>query len=324
MSNYQKLKTKNLKQQKIIVICGPTGSGKTSLAIELCQEFNGAIISADSRQVYRGMDIGTGKGKKQSTVDRRLSTVCIYGYDIVKPDEEFSVSHFEKKVFEEYLPEIWKAEKIPFLVGGTGLYIKAIIDGIETLQIPPNQKLRQELNQLVEKKGIEALWERLNQLNQSKANEIDLCNPYRLIRAIEIAEYLQKKPTMEKRIRNFEVLFIGLDWEREKLYQRIDQRIDGMIREGLLEEIKGLLQHGYSWNLPAMKSIGYLEFQPYFEKKATLEECVEKLKFNTHAYVRRQMTWFRKEKRVNWIEMKGTNWRKTINLQIEKFLSLNN
>lgn len=298
-------------KQRIVIICGPTGTGKTDLALELCEKFNGAIISADSRQVYQGMDIGTGKivdSSKYQVVRKKgvwiVDDVKVYGYDTVRPDEEFSVSLFENKVFSSYLPRILEKGKMPFLVGGTGFYVKAIIEGIETINVPPDSRLRVRLEKLKRERGVKALWRELNKLDPAKAKAIDRQNPRRIIRAIEITRALQKGFKFAKKQRDFEPLFIGINWERKKLYERIDERVDHMIEAGLTKEISGLLGKGYTWGLPALNTIGYIEFKPYFAGKATLTSCVERLKFNTHAYARRQLTWFRKEKRIKWFEMK--------------------
>lgn len=316
-----------MKKQKIIIICGPTGTGKTDLAVKLCQKFNGAIISADSRQVYRGMDIGTGKEvpsiKLQVSKNQEkwnVDGINIYGYDIVEPDEEFSVSLFEDEVFNVYLSKIIKAGKTPFLVGGTGFYIRSIIDGIETSNVPPDLKLRKKLEMIQREKGIGALWQFLKKIDPIKAEKIDRNNPRRLIRAIEITKAPHSKTLLKKFVRDFDLLFIGINWERKKLYERVDQRIDKMITSGLVTEIYKLLESGYNWNLPALNTIGYREFKPFFDKEKQLSECVERLKFNTHAYIRRQLTWFKKDRRIKWFLMERENTQQVMYHQIEIFL----
>src|SRR3989339_69232 len=297
-----------MQNQKIIIICGPTGSGKSGIAMDLCRKYNGAMISADSRQVYSQMDIGTGKELPQDGFEIKkkkdryiVNGIDVYGYDIVKPNEEFSVSIFEDKVFKEYLPKILAQGKIPFLVGGTGFYIKSIIDGIETANIPPDSILRNKLEKLFQEKGVGALWQELEKIDVKKAQSIDAQNPRRIIRAIEIAKAQKNEiPLKPKNIRNFEPLFIGINWERKALYNRVDKRVDKMFEQGLILEISNLLHQGYSWDLSALNTIGYIELKPFFEEKALLSSCVERLKFSTHAYIRRQLTWFNKDKRIRW------------------------
>lgn len=295
-------------KQKIIVIVGPTGSGKSSIAFDLCKRFNGSVISADSRQVYKGMDIGTGKeDKKNSSVQVEKSkwvvnNIDVYGYDVISPGDDFSVSQYEKTVVNKFLPKIIKNGELPFLVGGTGFYVKAIIDGIDTIDIAPNQALREKLENELQKSGVEVIYQELVKVNPEKAKEIDKNNPRRIVRAIEIEIAYQSGYKPKSREISFHPLFIGINWKREKLYERIDSRVDWMIENGLIKEIKKLLQKGCNWETPAMNSIGYIEFKPYFDNKADIEECVQKLKWNTHSYARRQLIWFNKNKRIQWFD----------------------
>lgn len=317
-----------MEKQKIVIICGPTGSGKSGTAFNLCQELNGAIISADSRQIYKGMDIGTGKelNTKDVVVEKendhyRVNGIDIYGYDIVSPNEEFSVSIFEDIVLKDYIPPILRKGKVLFLVGGTGFYIKSIIDGIETSNIPPNPQLRDKLENIYKKKGIEALWQLLQKEDPDKARTIDSKNPRRIIRAIEIAKAREKGWITKLPNQNFEPLFIGINWERKELYERVDKRIDEMVNHGLVLEISKLIHRGYTWDLPALNTIGYIELKPFLEEKGTLASCVERLKFNTHAYIRRQLTWFNKDKRIKWFEMSNNDVKTNIIAEIERFMS---
>jgi len=314
-------------KQKIIIICGPTGSGKSGIAIDLCQKFDGSIISADSRQIYKRMDIGTGKefSNDKYKVSKKedkwiINNIDVYGYDIVCPNEEFSVSHFEKKVFQEYLPKIKQEQKVPFLVGGTGFYIRAIIDGIRTSGIAPNYEFRKRMKEVLKEKGVEALWRKLKNIDTDKAMMIDRNNPRRIIRALEVIDAKKRGFKLKKREVEFDPLFVGITWKREELYYRIDERIDQMIKNGLVEEIEDLLNNGYDWSLPALNSIGYIELKPFFEGKQTLSECVEKLKFNTHAYARRQLTWFRKEKRIHCFDLKKENYFSQMRQLTKRFL----
>ena len=313
---------------KIVVVLGPTGSGKSGVAMKLCQQFNGAIISADSRQVYRGLDIGTGKEVGGHQVQRHelgwtIDGIEVYGYDLVDGNDEFSISHYEKIVFNSILPRIQREGKIPFLVGGTGFYIRSIIDGVETAEIPPDLKLRQELEDLYKHEGVESLWQRLKEQDPARASAVDTKNYRRIIRAIEISTAVKNGFQVKTRTSRFELLMIGLDWERDDLYHRVDLCIDQMLQNGLLEEIESLLDKGLSWNLPSLHTIGYVEFKPYFEGNSELSNCVQQLKWNTHAYIRRQLTWFRKDKRIHWIKMGRQNFRDKDKLSklVSEFLS---
>ncbi|MBI2029667.1 tRNA (adenosine(37)-N6)-dimethylallyltransferase MiaA [Candidatus Gottesmanbacteria bacterium] len=274
---------------KLLVILGPTATGKTHLALKLAQKLNGEIISADSRQVYRGMDIGTGKDKPPNT--------HIWLYDVVNPNEEFSVADYCQLAWV-VIANIWKRGKLPIIVGGTGLYIKAVVDGINTLGIPADEKLREEL----EGKDIEYLQNKLKEINPVRLenmNRSDRNNSRRLIRAIEIGN----KSGINNRKKDIDALFIGLKASREILNKRIDERVDKRVSQGIIQEIRSLLKKGYNWDLPSMSGLGYRQFKEYIEKKDTFDKAVEKWKIAEHQYAKRQMTWFKKDKRILWYDI---------------------
>ncbi|PIY95555.1 MAG: tRNA (adenosine(37)-N6)-dimethylallyltransferase MiaA [Candidatus Kerfeldbacteria bacterium CG_4_10_14_0_8_um_filter_42_10] len=276
--------------QKIIVILGPTASGKTHLAINLAKKFEGYIISADSRQIYRGMDIGTDKlpEKERRGVEHRM-------IDIVDPNQEFSLAQYQKRVFSI----IKQSDKLPFLVGGTGLYIKAVVDNLDIPKSGPDKVLRKKL----EEKSNEELLKELIKLDVAAARTIDENNRRRLIRAIEVCRTtghkFSKQTSKQKPIVN--ALQIGVSAPREELYQKIDRRVDEMIKEGLIEEAKKLGER-YGWDIPSMSAIGYRQLGLYFQKRITLKEAVELIKKDTRNYARRQLTWFRKDERIHWIK----------------------
>ena len=276
--------------QKILVLSGPTGVGKTALAVKLAQKFNGELISADSRQIYKGMDIGTGKDTDQ-----------IWLLDVVFPDQPFSVADYQK-LAHTVIKDIWKRGKLPILVGGTGLYIKSIIDGIGTVGIPQNQKLREKLSKL----SLSDLQKTLQSNNPYKWNSMnssDQQNSRRLVRAIEIASS-KMLPAKDKRLTaNSQTIHLALTAPNEILYQRIDDRVEKRVKQGIINEIKSLLSKGYTWDLPSMSACGYRVWEDYFEKKATLAETIQKWKFEEHDYARRQLTWFKKDKRVRWFDI---------------------
>jgi len=303
----------NNKKLKLIVILGPTASGKTELAVKLAQKFNGEIVNADSRQIYREMDIGTGKVESQKFIKLKVYKVksSIHLISIVNPDQQFSLTQYKKLAINK-IKEIQRRNKTPFLVGGTGLYISSVIDNLEIPKAPPDDKIRKRL----EKLSSEKLFIKLKKTDLKSAKIIGENNKRKLIRALEVYE-ITGKSFSEQQTKGeplFDVLQIGIKTDREKLYKKIDQRVDEMIKMGLIEETKNLTGK-YSFDLPAMSGIGYREIGLYLQNKIVLEEAIQKMKFRTHQYARRQMTWFKKDKRIEWIE----NYKKAKKL-VEKFL----
>lgn len=286
---------------KLLVIVGPTAVGKTELALDLAKKFGGELISADSRQVYRKMDIATGKEKE------RYKNVPVYLIDVVGPKESFSVAQFTMMA-EKVIVDIHKRGKLPILVGGTGLYIKAVIDGIDTIGVPPNQPLRAAYA----RKTTDELFEVLLHLNPelaSRLNPSERKNKQRLIRKIEIEQKQSKFKYKSKKKREFDVLFVGLTAAKDVLKERIWKRVDGWVKEGIEKEIKSLLDSGVTWQNQSMSALGYRQWRPYFEQKATREQVIKKWKSEEWQYARRQMTWFRKDKRICWFDVIEDGWR---------------
>ncbi|MBI2514898.1 tRNA (adenosine(37)-N6)-dimethylallyltransferase MiaA [Candidatus Wolfebacteria bacterium] len=281
---------------KIIVIVGPTASGKTALSIKVARKFNGEIISADSRQIYRGFNIGTAKPTKAE-----MKKVKHYLIDIKNPNEEYTVAQYKKDAVAA-IRKILKNGKIPILVGGTGLYIKAVVDNLEIPKVKPNPKLRQKLERELRKKGLKYLYEKLIKLDPEAAYIIDRNNPRRVIRALEIT--LQSEIPFSKQRRRgpqlFNALKIGLNSQKEILKYRIDKRADQMVKNGLVDEVKNLIKK-YSPDLPAFDAIGYREIINYLEDKISLNEAITLIKRNTWRYAKRQITWFKKDKEIKWI-----------------------
>lgn len=281
---------------KLIVILGPTASGKTSLSLKLAKKFKGEIVNADSRQIYREMNIGTGK-----VVDKK--GVRHYLLDVVNPDQEFTLADYKKKTVAA-IRDILKRGKVPFLVGGTGLYIQSVVDNLEIPAVPPNKKLRAQFEREIKKPGALAKWyKKLLKLDPGAARVVDAKNPRRIIRALEVclATGQPFSKLREKGEPLFDVLQIGIDLPRKKLYENIDGRVEQMINDGLVSETKKLLKK-YSPNLPSMSGIGYKEIGEYLCGDYGLAEAIQKIKYRTHAYARRQMTWFRRDKRIKWIK----------------------
>ena len=264
--------------------------------MKLAKKFGGEIINADSRQIYKGMDIGTGK-----VVDKK--GVKHYLLDVVNPDEEFTLADYKKQA-EAEIRNILKRGKTPFLVGGTGLYIQSVADNLEIPAVPPNKKLRAQFEKEIKNPKALAKWyKKLLKLDPGAALVVDANNPRRIIRAFEVclATGQPFSKLREKGEPLFEVLQIGITLPREELYKNIDKRVEQMIKDDLVGETKKLLKK-YNPNLPSMSGIGYKEIGEYLIEKYSLDEAVQKIKFRTHAYARRQTTWFRRDKRIEWIK----------------------
>lgn len=290
--------------QKLIVICGPTASGKTSWSLKLAKKYDGDIISADSRQIYKKMDIGTAKERGGWRTNFLRRTLYIEGIphhliDFLDPGKNFSVAEFRDKAVK-YVKVAHFKGKIPFLVGGTGLYIHAVIDNLNIPRIPPNKKLRESL----ESKSNEELMIWLKELDPVTAETVDAHNNRRIIRALEVC-ILSGQPFSQQQLKGepiFDVLQIAIDQPREVLYERINKRVDKQMKNGLLEEIKNLLKQKYSWDLPSMTGIGYKQFKDYFAGNISLEQSVENLKQANRNYAKRQLTWFKRDPRIHWVK----------------------
>ncbi len=273
---------------KLIAVVGPTGSGKTEWAKKIAGKFNGRVVSCDSRQVYKGMDIGTGKDKsfKQDLID------------IVEPTENFTLADYQR-LANNFINQYLTIKTLPVLAGGTGLYLNAVIYGYV---IPGVQKESKLLREHLEKLSEEELFIKLKNLDPKAAFKIDPKNKRRLIRAIEFA-LLSGKPYSEaaKKIKPaFQSLIIGIKTDRNTLYSKIDARVEQMIKAGLVEEVRTLTEK-YGQRPLAFNSIGYKEIIDYLNGRITLRKAIEKIKLNTHDYVRRQETWFRKNKDIKWV-----------------------
>lgn len=307
-----------IQNSNLIIICGPTATGKTDYALKLAKEKNGELISADSRQIYKFLNIGTGKDlpKNSIFVDQTdlfeienpgysIGFHAMYGtplwlYDVISPNQTFSASEYAR-IAREVIIDIWSRRKTPIVVGGTGFYIQTLVDGVDADGIPPNESLRKELD----KKTVEQLQHRLEQLDPERLGEMnnsDRNNPRRLIRAIEVAELQPQtiRSTDNGQITD-DVEFIGLSLPREEIHKNIESRIQKRLNQGLLDEIENVLKKGYMWSDPGLNTLGYKEWQPYFEKQTTKEEVIERWKLNEYNYAKRQETWFKKDKRIKWL-----------------------
>lgn len=284
-------------KKRIIVIVGPTAVGKTSLSILLARRLDGEIISGDSMQVYRGMDIGTAKIRPEE-----MEGIPHHLIDIRNPDETYSAAEFKRDVNEK-VTEITEKNRIPILVGGSGLYIQAALYDFNFSDIPRDEKWTEKLMKEAGEDGIDRIYRKLKEVDPEQAEKIHPNNHRRIIRALEIYEATGKTKTEwekeQKRESPYEPLIIGLTMERKKLYEQINRRVDQMMENGLLEEVETLYRQGYE-NTQAMKAIGYKEFIPYLDGEITLEDAIETLKRNSRRFAKRQYTWFRNKLPVTW------------------------
>jgi len=287
---------------RLLAIVGPTGIGKSQLALRLAQTFNGEIVSADSRQVYRHMDIGTARPSPQE-----LSLVPHHLINIVNPDEDFSLAQYQQLAYKA-IDDIQQRHKLALLVGGSGLYIWSVLEGWGIPQVPPDQKFRHSLEQKAVRIGTDELHHELIKVDPVAALRIDRRNVRRIIRALEVHRgtetafsRLQYKPAPP-----FNTLIIGLTTDRAELYRRIDLRVDEMLEQGLVEEVKKLVNMGYDFNLPAMSGIGYKQIGMFLKSELTLATAIQQIKFETHRFVRHQYNWFQlKDDRIKWFDIQS-------------------
>ncbi|NQV90294.1 tRNA (adenosine(37)-N6)-dimethylallyltransferase MiaA [Candidatus Uhrbacteria bacterium] len=300
---------------KVIAIVGPTASGKTGLGIEIAKKWDGEVISVDSRQIYRGMDIGTAKPEgewseadieKGGSINQlfgarktfEVEGVPHWGIDLVDPDASYSVADF-KLFAEEKIADIVKRRKVPILVGGTGFWLKAVIDNLDLTQTPADPILRAEL----EARTLGDLFHEYKQLDPGGAELIDKQNKRRVLRALEVTK-LTGKPFSEQQTMGealYSVLQIGLRVPREVLNERIDTRVEEMVARGLVQEVRGLCER-YGCEIESMTSIGYRQICQFVSGAQKLKEAIEEVKIDTRQYAKRQMTWFKRDERIHWVE----------------------
>ena len=288
---------------KVIVICGPTASGKTSLSIELAKQINGEIISADSMQIYKDMDIGTAKPSTEE-----MQGIKHYLLDFVPPEERYSVAQYKIDA-KKAIKEILEKGKVPIIVGGTGLYVDSLIYEIEYNDIKLDEEYRNKLEEIAEKQGLEVLYKKAQEIDPQAMQKISANDKKRIMRVIEIYKATGKTKTEQeiesrKKPVEYDYKVFAINWERETLYQRINKRVDIMLEQGLIEEVKAILKK-YQKFPTAMQGLGYKEVVDYLDGKYTKEEMIEKIKMETRRYAKRQLTWFRKNKQTTWLE--GTN-----------------
>ena len=291
---------------KIIVIVGPTAVGKTYVSVELAKKLSTEIISADSMQIYKQMDIGTAKVSKDE-----MHGISHHMIDIVNPDESYSVSDF-KEDSEKIIDNMILNNHIPIIVGGSGLYVNSLIYDLDFGKAKSDEKLRDYYTYYHREHGEDALYDKLQKIDPESALKIHKNNVKRVIRALEVyditgSKFSELNTDIRKQRNKYECIFVGLSMDRKTLYERINQRVDKMISDGLIEEVKKLLDKGYHKDLVSMQGIGYKEIIDYLEGSLSFEEAINILKRNTRRFAKRQYTWFLRDENVKWFDIKGIN-----------------
>ncbi len=310
-----------MKKIPLIVVCGPTASGKTSLAVEIAKLYNCEVVSADSMQIYKHMQIATAKPTTEE-----MQGIPHHLIDFIEPEERFSVADYVK-LAKERIADIYSRGKLPLLCGGTGLYISSLIDNVAFDDTCSSTELRNELSSIAREKGGEYLLDILKQFDPESAQRLHPNNITRIIRAIEV--YKISGITMTQAIKNsrrdsiYELCMIGISYfDRDKLYQRINMRVDMMVKNSLIDEAREVLQN--SGLGTSFQAIGYKELKPYFNGEKTVQECIEKLKLETRHYAKRQLTWFRRDDRINWIYPDKLPKGSTVLSEAEKIIEASN
>ncbi len=292
-----------MERKAFVVITGPTAVGKSNIAIKLAQMIKGEIISADSMQVYKHMDIGTAKVNKE-----QQELIKHYLIDEVNPDEEFNVVKF-KKLAEKYINTILSKGKVPIITGGTGLYINSLIKNIQFSKTVKDEEYRNKLIKLSKEKGNKYIHDLLKKVDPITAEKFHPNDLQRLIRALEVYKHTQKPISEHQRLSTqepspYKHAIIGLKMDRQVLYERINSRVENMIKEGLVEEVKKLIEMGYNKNMVSMQGLGYKETINYIEGKISLRQAIDLIKRDTRRYAKRQMTWFNKNKEIYWLDIR--------------------
>ena len=288
-----------MKKAKVIVICGPTASGKTALSIELAKKINGEIVSCDSMQIYKEMNIGTAK-----PTEEEMQGIKHYLIDFIEPDKRYSVADYKKDA-KKAIKEIIEKGKTPIVVGGTGLYVDSLIYEIEYPEIKFDEKYRNELEDTIEEKGLDYIYKEAEKIDPKAMEKISQNDKKRIMRILEIFHATGKTKTQQeiesrKKEAEFDYHVYAINWERNKLYERINKRVDIMIETGLIEEVKKIYNK-YTKFPTAMQGLGYKEVVEYLNNQCTKEEMIEKIKQETRKYAKRQLTWFRKNKQTIWL-----------------------
>ena len=296
--------------ENLIIITGPTGIGKTELSLELAKKYKGEIISSDSMQIYKKLNIGTAK------IDLDKTTIPHNMIDIIEPSDNFTVADFKNEA-KKIITDINSRGRLPFLVGGTGLYINSLVYNLDFTETEPDYDYRKALRDIIDKEGSEFLYEKLLELDENIAEKIHKNNGQRIIRALEILKHGNKKgDNFHEENNDYNLIYIGLNMNRAKLYEKINQRVDKMIELGLVDEVKNLLAEGLEKNSQSLKAIGYKEVIAYLDGKMNFDEMVDLIKKNSRHYAKRQLTWFRRDDRIKWFDRESD----TLLLNIENYI----
>ena len=309
-------------KKPLVVIAGPTACGKTDISIELAKRINGEIISADSMQVYKFMDIGTAKATKEE-----MQGIKHYLIDEFMPDEDFNVMIFQQKA-KEYMEEIYSKGKIPIIAGGTGFYINAVVNDNEFTETEEDNSLREKLYKDAQENGADYNHNKLKKIDPEYAATVHANNIKRVARALEYfyltgQKFSEHNAEEKKKTSPYNTSFIILNMDREKLYKRIDMRVDIMIKNGLIDEVKKLLDMGYDPGLVSMQGLGYKEIVPYITGEWSLEKAVDELKKRTRHFAKRQLTWFKRQtENCLWVDLTDGNKEKALN-KITEYINNN-
>lgn len=296
--------------ENLVIITGPTGIGKTELSLELAKKYKGEIISSDSMQIYKKLNIGTAK------IDLDKTSIPHHMIDIIEPSDNFTVADFKSSA-TKIITDINNRGGLPFLVGGTGLYINSLVYNLDFTETEPDYEYRDELREILEEEGSEFLYEKLQDQDRDMAEKIHKNNGQRIIRALEILKSGNKKgDNFREENNDYNLIYIGLNMDRAKLYQKINQRVDKMIDLGLIDEVKNLLDEGLDKNSQSLKAIGYKEVISYLDGEIDFDEMVDLIKKNSRHYAKRQLTWFRRDKRIKWFDRESD----TILSDIENYI----
>jgi tRNA dimethylallyltransferase len=302
----------------LLVIVGPTAVGKTALSLHLAQVLKGEIISADSRLLYRAMDTGTAK----PTPDER-ARIPHHMIDIADPDETVGLAQYQEQAYAA-IAGVHARGNLPLLVGGTGQYVRAVVEGWRIPRVPPNLPLREELEDLVKRDGAGALHTRLAELDPTAAQRIHPRNVRRVIRALEVCLVTGQPISEQQRKQSppYRILQIGLTMDRAALYAQADRRVEAMMAAGLEDEVRRLMEAGYGWHLPAMSGLGYVQFRPYFEGRTSLEEVVAEIKRATRRFIRHQYNWFRPDDpTIHWFDIAQAKVEEIVELKVCQWLA---
>ena len=300
--------------ENLLIITGPTGIGKTEISLKLANRYKGEIISSDSMQIYKKLDIGTAK------VDLDKTDIPHHMVDILEAHENFSVADFKFKA-KEIISDINSRGGLPILVGGTGLYINSIVYNLDFTETKADYEYRDELRKMLEEKGSEFLYNKLFNLNKDMAEKIHPNNGQRIIRALEILKSgNEKENNFRQENEDYNLIFIGLNMDRERLYERINSRVYKMIELGLVDEVRSLLDQGLDKNSQSLKAIGYKEVISYLEGEIEYSEMIDLIKKNSRHYAKRQLTWFRRDGRIKWFDRESDNLLEEIETYIDSKL----